>query len=244
MTIVSVPYFMGERLSGLDIPAPHRELAPDLPEGSEADRMGVLYQHLAREVELSENPVVYAGDCVAAIGVLAGLQRREVEPKVIWYDAHGDFNTPATTPSGFLGGMPLAMMVGRGDLSIVEAAGLAPIAEEQVVLVGARDLDAGEAVALAASAVQQVSVEELAHTLPPEGPLYVHVDADVVDPGDMPAMNYPVEDGPSLRSVRASLIHLAATGRVVAISFSVWNPAKVGAERAAAATRELAAPFL
>ena len=244
MTVFSVPYFMGERLQGLDVPAPHRELAPELPEGSDAERMGVLYQHLAREVELAENPVVYAGDCVVAIGVLAGLQRRGVEPTLIWYDAHGDFNTPATTPSGFLGGMPLAMIVGRGDLGITEAAGAIPIAEEQVLLVGARDLDADEAVALAASAVQQIGVDELAHTLPLPGPLYVHVDADVVDPGDMPAMNYPVEDGPSLQAVRASLIHLAATGRVAAVSFSVWNPAKAGAERAAAATRQLAAPFL
>ncbi len=59
-----------------------------------------------------------AGDCVASLGVAAGLQRAGIEPSVAWLDAHGDFNTWETTPSGFMGGMPLAVLAGLGDQSI------------------------------------------------------------------------------------------------------------------------------
>jgi arginase len=59
--------------------------------------------------------VSIAGDCVATMGVLAGLHDAGITPTLIWFDAHGDFNTWETTPSGFLGGMPLAMIVGRGE---------------------------------------------------------------------------------------------------------------------------------
>ena len=79
--------------------------------------------------------------------------------------------------------------------------------------------------------------------MPPPGPLHVHVDLDVVDPLEMPAHNYPAPGGPSLREVRAALEHLAATGRVAAVSFSTWNPALPGADRAAAAAATLTAPF-
>ncbi|MDJ0663251.1 MAG: arginase family protein [Acidimicrobiia bacterium] len=80
--------------------------------------------------------------------------------------------------------------------------------------------------------------------MPPAGPLYVHVDLDVVDPGEMPAMNYPAADGPHLRDVRMAMIHLATTGRIVAFSISSWNPSLPGADVAAAAAARLAAPFL
>ncbi|NNC75091.1 MAG: hypothetical protein HKN93_06215, partial [Acidimicrobiia bacterium] len=74
--------------------------------------------------------------------------------------------------------------------------------------------------------------------------LYVHVDVDVVDPEDMPAVNYPAPGGPSLETVAAAVAALASTGRVVAFSVSSWNPALPGSEVAAAATRRLASPFL
>ena len=70
------------------------------------------------------------------------------------------------------------------------------------------------------------------------------VDGDVVNPGEMPAMNYPAADGPSLRAVRMAMIHLAATGRVVAFSVSSWNPQLPGADLAAAAMLQLAQPFI
>lgn len=113
-----------------------------------------------------------------------------------------------------------------------------------MVLVGARDLDPGEDEAVAGSALAVLSVADVVRRDPPRGALHVHVDLDVVDPREMPAHNYPAPDGPSLRDVQAALAHLAATGRVAAVSFSTWNPALSGADRAAAAAAELAAAIL
>ncbi len=244
MSILAVPYFMGEPMPGFAVPDPHETLQPDLPDAGAQDRMAVLYDHLAGWVASSNDAVVYAGDCVSIIGVLAGLARRDVHPTLIFFDAHGDFHTWDTSQSGFIGGMPLAMVTGRGEQTIVAGAGLTPLPDERVVLVDGRDLDPGEDVAVAESGISHVSVDELAHTIPPSGPLYVHVDGDVVDPGEMPAMNYPAADGPSLHAVRMAMIHLVTTGRVVAFSISSWNPALPGADVAAAATLQLAAPFM
>lgn len=206
--------------------------------------MAVLYRHLAAWVETSSDPVVYAGDCVAIIGVLTGLQRRDLAPTLVFFDAHGDFHTWESTPSQFIGGMPLAMVTGRGEQTIVDGAGLTPLADGDVFLVDARDLDPGEDEAVAASGVHVTSVGSVVEEIPAHGPLYVHVDVDVVDPRDMPAMNYPAPGGPSLGEVREALEGLEATGRVAAFSVSSWNPALPGADRAAAATCELAASFL
>ncbi|MDH3730012.1 MAG: arginase family protein [Acidimicrobiia bacterium] len=243
MATYSVPYFMGDRLSALDVPGPHTLIEPSLPAGSQQERMAVLYRHLADAVAADEAPVVWAGDCVSSIGVLAGLQRRGLEPTVVWFDAHGDFNTWETTPSGFIGGMPLAMMVGRGEQAIVEGSGMRAIPESSVALVGARDLDSGESEAVAASGLTVLSVADLAAWEAAPGLLYVHVDVDVVDPSDMPAMNYPAPDGPSLAAVAEALGRLAATGRVAAFSMSLWNPELAGAEIAATACATLAEAF-
>jgi len=191
-----------------------------------------------------EHPVSYSGDCLSAIGMLGGLERRGVRPTLIWFDAHGDFNTPETSPSGFPGGMPLAMATGRGDQTIVDAVGLTPLDDEDVILVDARALDRGEDLAVADSGLIHTNVDDLMSCVPKSGPLHVHLDGDVVDPAEMPAMNYPAGNGPSLDAVRQVIAEIAATGRVVAFSVSSWNPALPGADVAAKATRILAAPFL
>ena len=218
------------------------ELVLDLPDDAPQERMGVLYRRLADLVAADAAPRVFAGDCVAVIGVLAGLQRRGLDPTLIFFDAHGDFHTWETTASGFLGGMPLAMLTGRGEQTILQAAGQEPLPDDRVVLVGARDLDPGEDEAVAVSGVRTVEVSGVSD-LDLDGPLYVHLDVDVVDPEDLPAVNYPAPEGPSLDTTLAAMEYLAGTGRVVAFSVSSWNPAYPRAEEAAAATRRLAAPF-
>ncbi len=244
MVVIAVPYFIGREMPGLETPAPARLLGPALPDAGPQQRMAVLYRLLADMVAEESGPVVFAGDCLAAIGVLAGLQQAGVDPALLWFDAHGDFHTWETTRSGFLGGMPLAMIVGRGEQTIVTGAGLRPLDEGRVVLVGARDLDPGEGEAIAASRLRTCGVEDLADLDLLNGPLHVHVDLDVVDPAEMPAHNYPAPGGPSLTAVVRALELLAASGDVAAVSFSTWNPALPGADRAAAAARRLAAPFL
>lgn len=235
---------MGDPMPGFDVPKPHQVLEAALPVGTPQQRMAVLYGRLADRVSALDRPVIYAGDCVSTIGVLAGLERRGVFPTLLFFDAHGDFNTWETTPSGFLGGMPLAMLTGRGEQTIVSGAGLTPLPDDRVVLVDGRSLDPGEDAMVAASGIRVAAVEQITAGLFPAGPLYVHVDADVVDPSEMPAMNYPAPGGPSLDSVEAAVATLHATGRVVAFSISSWNPTLGGADEAARATARIAAPFL
>jgi len=239
---ITVPFFMGEPMPFRGQVPGARELAPELPHASPQERMGVLYRDLAGLVAREDAAVVVAGDCGAVIGVLSGLQRRGIDPTLLWFDAHGDFHTWETTASGFLGGMPLAMVTGRGEQTIVEAAGMRPLPDERVVLVDARDLDRGEDKAVAASGMQVVAVDEVSGLEIP-GPLYVHVDVDVVRSEDLPGVNYPAPGGPSLAAMLSAMEHLAATGRVVAFSISSWNPDLPGAERVASASLSLAGPF-
>ncbi|MEO8188906.1 MAG: arginase family protein [Acidobacteriota bacterium] len=194
------------------------------------------------EVESSEPSLVYAADCMAPLGVLAGLHRRGVSPYVVWLDAHGDFNTWDTTPSGYIGGMPVAMLTGRGEQTIVEALELPVIDEGRFLISDARDLDPGEGVALARSRVRVVPLGKIAQELPPDLPIYVHLNVDVVTPSEMPALRFPARGGPSLAAVEISLRSLARTGRVACTSVAcTWEPENPAADAAVAATKRLIA---
>lgn len=202
---------------------------PDLPDGDQQQKMSIYHRPIAKfvadAVKEGERPVSIAGDCCAAIPVLAGLQRAKLNPLLIWFDAHGDFNTWDTTPSGFLGGMPLAMLVGRGDQTLVDAVGLTPFPEALVILTDARDLDPGETEAVKESAIRHLKrVESLMeHTLL-NRPLYIHFDADILRPEDAPAMNYLAKGGPSRGELENVFRHLASNRQIAAISMSTWNP--------------------
>jgi arginase len=176
-------------------------------------------------IDEGEQLTVVSGDCVTALPVLAGLQRRGGDPALIWFDAHGDFHTEATTASGYLGGLPLAKAVGRGDLVLPRALGLSPVAEGRVVLVDARDLDPPEVAALAASDVRHVALADLTPAVLPEGPVYLHVDLDVVDPGELPGLRFPAPSGPSVAAVAAGVRTVAESRPVAAVSIAAtWHP--------------------
>lgn len=199
--------------------------------GDIADRstasLALLHRPIAQFVAQAPHgalPVSIAGDCAASLPVMAGLQRAGLAPVLVWLDAHGDFNTAETSPSGFLGGMPLAMMVGRGDLSLPRASGATPIREEDVWLIGARDLDPLEARALDASAVNRADMSAL-ESLRLDRPVHLHIDIDVIDAAEVPANNYPVPGGPSLAETTRACTHFAAANQLCAISVSGWNGA-------------------
>jgi arginase len=226
------PFFLDERLPGLDMLAgPEWQVVrPPLSGEEKQARMISLYQPLAQQIattlQQGQRPVSVAGDCCATLGVMAGLQQAGLSPTLIWFDAHGDFNTWATTPSGFLGGMPLAMAVGLGEQTMVDGVGLRPLSPAQVILTDGRDLDPGERSLVNQSGITHLPDITMLLDYPlPAGPLYVHFDTDVVDPAEVPAMNYPAPGGPSAVTVRRVFRHLAASGRIAAVSLSAWNPA-------------------
>lgn len=221
----------------LDQPSPELETLaqpgwvinrPILPDGDVQRRLSALHQpiaeNVARAIARSNRPVSIAGDCCTAIGVLAGLQRAGHDPILLWLDAHGDFNTWETTPSGFIGGMPLAMIVGRGEQTLVNAVNLRPLPEAQVILAGGRDLDPAERKALAASGVQHLADSRSLLGYPfGAHPVYIHFDVDIVNPKDAPAVGYPAQGGPSVSEMRTLFRSLAQAGQIIAVSMAAWN---------------------
>ncbi len=229
--MILTPFFLDEPLPGLESLAASdwRINKPHLPDGETQQRLSALHKPLADFTQQSilngKRPISIAGDCCTAIGMLAGLQRAGLDPILIWFDAHGDFNTWETTLSGFLGGMPLAMLVGRGEQTMLRALELKPLAEDRVVITDARDLDPGEKQLIeAANIIYLPDVKSLLDLTLPDDPLYVHIDTDIVNPAEASAMNYPAAGGPSAEELQTVMKHLSRTEKIAAVSVSTWNP--------------------
>jgi arginase len=235
---ILTPYFLDQPLPGLEELVQPTWLInhQDLPEVETQSRMSVLHASLAVKVEgaLREGlvPVSLAGDCCTAIGFWAGLQRAGINPLLIWFDAHGDFNTWETTPSGFLGGMPLAMLVGLGEQALLDQLDALPLQQNQVILTDGRDLDPGEEELLQSSAVRHLQNPFDLLDIPLENRLiWVHFDTDIIDPEQSPAQNYPAAGGPGAAEMGHVFQHLSAAGLIQAVSLSSWNPDLEGAKQ-------------
>ncbi len=230
-SVILTPYFLDQPVAGLSsLAGPEWKLnTPSLTGSHQQTRLSQIHQALAEQVEetitTGKRPVSIAGDCCTAIGVLAGLQRAGIAPNLIWFDAHGDFNTMDTTPSGFLGGMPLAMIAGKGDPTLPRAVALNHLPEENIILTDGRDLDPPERELIESSAITHLpDVQTLLGNPLPGDALYIHFDVDVVALEESPAQNYPAQGGPSVACLDKVFRHLASTGRIAAISVSTWNP--------------------
>jgi len=144
---------------------------------------------------------------------------------LVWFDAHGDFHTEESTTSGYLGGLPLAKAVGRGDMTLPDALGLSPLDEDSVTLVDARDLDPGEVMALAGSKVRLVAVSDLDDGYLPEGPVVVHVDVDIIDPDELTGLRFPASGGPHLDEVVQAVHAVTRDTTLAALDIAAtWRP--------------------
>ena len=229
--MILTPFYLDEPLPELEsLAAPDWIInKPLLPSGKKQQRLSALHKPLAdftQQIVLNGKlPVSIAGDCCTTLGMLAGLQRAKRDPTLIWFDAHGDFNTWETTPSGFLGGMPLAMLVGRGEQTMLKALELTPLAEDRVILTDARDLDPEEKQLIEeADVIHLPDVGSLLNATLPNGPLYIHIDMDIINPANAPAMNYLTAGGPSAEELQTVMKHLRRTEKIAAVSVSTWNP--------------------
>ena len=176
-------------------------------------------------------PLVLSGNCgPASMGCVAGLP---VPPAVCWFDAHADFNTPDTTIGGFFDGMPLAILTGKCWPELArEVAGLQPIAEESVALIGARDLDPLEAQLLDASSIRQVAAALLRNDLPSalaalrtREQVYIHLDLDVLDPSEGRVNGYAAPGGLSRADVAWAIERIAGELRPGAAALTSFDPA-------------------
>lgn len=228
MTVLLSPFHLDERLDGLWPIGADATIDPALPDGSAWERMAVIAVDLADAVAAALRagrvPVVLSGDCVASLAVVAGVQSAGIEPTVVWLDAHGDVQSPETSESGYLGGMPIRQLVGGADRTVPEAVALRSIDEADVVLLDGRDLDPPEAAFLAASRIRHLPLQPVVVPCP----VVLHVDLDVVDARDAPGLLFPVQDGPSLDRVVAVLQELVERNEVVAISIACTTSDRTG----------------
>ncbi len=238
--LIVTPWHLDEHIPAFPVPVGAAEtISPSLPHGAVPGRMAMLHRAVAGAVTRAAKPLVLSGDCPAALGVVAGLQSRYRDLAVVWLDAHGDFNTPAITISGYLGGMALAMLTGRAPGLLPDPSELRPVADTDIVLADARDLDPAERDALAASRVRRVPADPAAITSALAGlgrmPVYLHLDVDVIDSAQLPGLRFPSGPGPSVTQIEECLAAVCATADVKAACIAcAWLPDRVNDQ----ATRE------
>ncbi|WP_203453636.1 arginase family protein [Jiangella aurantiaca] len=239
MTRILVPYHLDEHRPGLDVPfEPGVTVTRELAGDDVWARLAGLYDEVAdvvaADVRGGEVPLVMSGDCMVSQAVVAGVERAHdgAPPSVVWFDAHGDVQTLETTTSGYLGGMPLRMLAGYRPELLADGLGLAPVPEDRIVLVDGRDLDPPERDYLAASEIRQVFTAELHSSRVPDGPVYLHVDLDVIDGAQLPGLLFPVPGGPSASEVGQAVRRVLDTGRVAAVGLGcTWHDGQGAAAR-------------
>lgn len=240
---IGVPYWLGSkaaytgsveviRANGIaeELNAEWVELAPDFDAVEELIVAVNLALAAAIQAHSDSVPLIFAGDCTTSLGVAKGLEKHD--PAVLWFDAHGDFNTPETTLSGFLGGMPLAALVGQGNQHWLQGLALSPLAARDVFITDVRDLDPAEADLLYNSEVTVMSdVADLLTQPLPKKPLYIHFDTDISHLDDLPAVSYPAAGGPHVEQLLPAIERVGRDATIAGVSFTLWNNALPGAEK-------------
>lgn len=173
--------------------------------------------------------LVTGGDCTHSVGVFAGLQQAHgptARIGLVWLDAHGDFNTPHTTLSGMLGGMPVAVCAGLAYPRWREPAGIqAPLPTDRILFVDVRNLDppeeqlirATEAVIVAAPGMPGADLAPAVADLAARVDLlYLHIDTDILDVSLVPNHGTAEPDGPGMAQVAEAIAIVMATGKVAA----------------------------
>jgi arginase len=180
--------------------------------------------------------LVLAGDDTATIGVVSGLQQSDGPGAligIVWLDAHGDFNTPETSYSGILAGMPVAILAGLAGPLWRGAAGLAaPIPTDRILIAGVRELDEQEATLLKSTEVSVVTADKMSDRFPHAVErlasrcdlLMLSVDLDILDPHLVPSSTTPSASGLTVEETVNAMVASLATGKVAAVCVTSLNP--------------------
>ena len=200
---------------------------------------GLVSGQVRRALAEDEFPLVLSGNCnTAAVGTLSGAGPGDLG--VVWFDAHGEFNTPETTTTGFIDGMGLAIVVGHCWKAMARGVpGYFALPEENVVMAGVREVDPAEQGRLDASGITVVGVDviekqglrrALATALDDlktrVGRVYVHVDLDVLDAGKVGKANeFAVKGGPDAEELQAALGMVRERFEVAAAGIASYDPA-------------------
>ena len=202
--LVRVPQAWGD---GGEVMVEAAWLELPFPEAAVVEADSLEEQNLALAADLPERPLVLGGDCCSHIGAVEGLAARQGRLAIIWLDAHGDLNTPETSPSGNQWGMPLRMIL---DSGAVDA--------RDVALVGARNLDPPEEEFIRGSGLR-LGEEGIAAALDGAGCTYVALDCDVLEPTEM-SVFMPEEGGLTRADVERILRDVCERTNVLGAGFS------------------------
>jgi arginase len=201
-----------------------------------------LAETVRKTLEAELLPLVLGGDHSIAVGTMAGVagffNKQSKRVGMIWLDAHGDMNTPESSPSGNVHGMPLASIMGYGPAELTELAGVKPMVEPRnVALVGVRDLDAKERRLVKDSGVhvftmrdidergmREVMAEALKFAGDDTAGIAVSLDMDFVDPSDAPGVGTPVRGGVTYREAHLALEMIADSRSMVSFELVEINP--------------------
>jgi arginase len=210
--------------------------------GEIAETCKLLAETVKKTLDEDLFPLVLGGDHSIATGTVAGVaahfQKESKRVGLIWLDAHGDMNTPETSPSGNIHGMPLAALMGSGPVELTGLAGFVPIVESRnVSLVGIRDLDTKERRFAKESGVhvftmrdidergmREVMAEALRFSGDDTAGIAVSLDMDFVDPTDAPGVGTPVRGGVTYREAHLALEMIADTRSMVSFELVEVNP--------------------
>ena len=210
--------------------------------GEIARAAAIIARKIERIMGLGHFPLVLGGDHSIAVGTVSGIaahaQRQDQRVGLLWVDAHGDINTPETSPSGNIHGMPLAALLGFGAGDLTGVAGPPPkVHPANVALVGIRSLDAGEKKRLKETGVQVHTMSDIdrhgvhrimqkALARVTDGTDYVHVsfDLDAVDPTVAPGVGTPVKGGLDYREAHLIMEVLADAGVMTSLEMVEVNP--------------------
>ena len=211
-----------------------------LPEITEACQ--ALAEKVTYVLQHGGIPIVLGGDHSIAIGSVSGLaayyRKHEQRVGVLWFDAHGDMNTPETSPSGNIHGMPFAAILGKGAPELTHISGFAPkVHPEDCVLLGARDVDPVEAEIMRNSGVRIYTMREIdergmsacvdeAIAIASRNTVGFHVtmDMDFVDPDYAPGVGTPVPGGPTYRESHLAMEKVADSGKMLSFELTEVNP--------------------
>jgi arginase len=208
-----------------------------------AETCAHVAEAVVKTLEDGMTPLVLGGDHSLAAGSVAGLaefyRRRNEKIGVLWIDAHADINTPESSPSGNVHGMPLASLLGLGPEPLGNLLGFSPkIAPENTVLIGVRDIDAAERENIRRAGVTEVytmrdidergmrAVVEEALRAAGRGTVGYHVslDMDWIDPEDAPGVGTPVRGGATYREAHLAMETVADHGRMLGLEIVEVNP--------------------
>jgi arginase family enzyme len=210
--LVRIPRAWGD---GGELMIEAASLPLDYPEASVVEEDSLHAQTLAVASDLPQRPLVLGGCCCSHVGVVEGLSSRHDRLGVIWLDAHGDLNTPETSPSGNEWGMPLRMLIDGGAID-----------PHDVALIGARNLDPPEVEFIAAAGIHD-NVEAVLERV---DCVYVALDCDVFEPGEL-AVFMPEPGGPTIAEVEKLFCGLRDRGVVVGAGLTGLAPDPANIEK-------------